>query len=199
MYIAIVCKGEVGMTCQVEPLVGEHLNQVVNLVAAFGPSNKVIQRWEDRKSQPEDVADVICDALFMIVSQLDGSCVYVSSDVRPFLASIIRRARLCPSVLLCALVYIQRFVKASNNHKACGSFQWTPQRLFVAATILACKFLNDECYNSHGWSKLSNFPVGDIKTLEYKFACTIDFDLFVAPEELPLGIEERLPSSMTSG
>lgn len=68
---------------------------------------------------------------------------------------------------------------------------WTVHRMYLIATVIASKFLNDSSQSNSTFAKIGGIPVGELNTLEVKFLTAIGFDLWVTPEEY----EEHLPGT----
>ncbi|KAI9144981.1 hypothetical protein BKA69DRAFT_1025118, partial [Paraphysoderma sedebokerense] len=55
------------------------------------------------------------------------------------------------------------------------------RRMFLAALILASKYLQDKNYSNKAWSKISGLPAAEISLNERTFLRIIDYTLFVNP------------------
>ncbi|WFD30285.1 PHO85 cyclin-5 [Malassezia sp. CBS 17886] len=51
--------------------------------------------------------------------------------------------------------------------------------MFLAAIVVASKFLQDRTYSNRSWSKISGLPTKEIEQLERVFLHTIKFHLVV--------------------
>ncbi|CAG8642996.1 15304_t:CDS:2 [Funneliformis caledonium] len=122
--------------------------------------------------------------------------------LRLFLQETLRRSRTSYSTLQTALFYLFRIKpqisfssisqrseypptptsefpsdmnQSQNNDPAtCG------RRMFLAALIVASKYLQDRNYSNRAWSKISGLPVNEINANEICFLKLIDYNLFIA-------------------
>ncbi|GAA6013780.1 hypothetical protein JCM10207_008188 [Rhodosporidiobolus poonsookiae] len=73
----------------------------------------------------------------------------------------------------------QRFtslVEAQNSPVLCG------RRCFLAALILAAKFLSDRCFSARAWSKISGLSTLEVNRAEKELLKTMKYELFVGAE-----------------
>ncbi|CAG8476986.1 6671_t:CDS:2 [Ambispora gerdemannii] len=115
--------------------------------------------------------------------------------LRVFLQETLRRSRTSYSTLQTALFYLFRIKtqitshqpmtakpeprapKRDNNDPAtCG------RRMFLAALIIASKYLQDRNYSNKAWSKISGLPVKEINQNEIVFLKLIDYNLFISED-----------------
>lgn len=70
-----------------------------------------------------------------------------------------------------------------------------PRRTFLAALILASKFLQDRCYSNRAWAKLSGLPPREVSRCERALGDALGWRLWVgkspssASEENPRGVQ----------
>ncbi|CAG8571583.1 1367_t:CDS:2 [Acaulospora morrowiae] len=120
--------------------------------------------------------------------------------LRVFLQETLRRSRTSYSTLQTALFYLIR-IKAkiaslsqrhdypltptsenppdliqNNDPATCG------RRMFLAALIVASKYLQDRNYSNRAWSKISGLPVNEINANEICFLRLIDYNLFISED-----------------
>jgi hypothetical protein len=115
-----------------------------------------------------------------------GRCVL---PLRTYIEETLRRSRTSYSTLQVALYYlilIKPFVPSrdftmeqpsdcpANRALMCG------RRMFLAALILASKYLQDRNYSAKAWSKMSGLPVKEINANERTFLAKIGWKLHVA-------------------
>jgi len=115
--------------------------------------------------------------------------------LRVFIQETIRRSRTSFSTLQLALYYLLRiksavrefeiknpdwfngpcnFGKTAAKHPiACG------RRMFLAAVIVASKYLQDRNYSNRAWAKISGLPVKEINANEFVFLNVAKYDLYV--------------------
>lgn len=73
----------------------------------------------------------------------------------------------------------------SSNSKAPGAMRSASpllcgRRMFLAAIVVASKFLQDRTYSNRTWSKISGLETREIEQLERVFLHTIQYDLYVS-------------------
>jgi len=115
--------------------------------------------------------------------------------LRVFIQETIRRSRTSFSTLQLALYYLLRiksavrdfelkhpewfngpcdFGRSAAKHPiACG------RRMFLAAVIVASKYLQDRNYSNRAWAKISGLPVKEINANEFVFLNVAKYDLYV--------------------
>lgn len=142
---------------------------------------------------PEDSATQMVEVIWplsMVPSSAaegtSGRCVL---PLRTYIEETLRRSRTSYSTLQVALYYlilIKPFVPnrdftmeqsgdcPANRALMCG------RRMFLAALILASKYLQDRNYSAKAWSKMSGLPVKEINANERTFLAKIGWKLHVA-------------------
>ncbi|KAF1360020.1 hypothetical protein EJ07DRAFT_118057 [Lizonia empirigonia] len=108
--------------------------------------------------------------------------------LRTFIQETLRRSRTSYSTLQVALYYLilikshlpkhdftmqQQSEDASMRALQCG------RRMFLAALILASKYLQDRNYSARAWSKISGLKVCEINTNEMAFLMTVNWKLHI--------------------
>jgi Cyclin len=115
--------------------------------------------------------------------------------LRVFIQETIRRSRTSFSTLQLALYYLLRiksavldfekknpncfngpcdFGRTASKHPiTCG------RRMFLAAVIVASKYLQDRNYSNRAWAKISGLPVKEINANEFVFLNVAKYDLYV--------------------
>ena len=68
--------------------------------------------------------------------------------------------------------------------------------MFLAALMVASKFLQDRTYSNRAWARISGLSVRELDILERIFLCTIQFDLVVDPVQWQWWIGEALPAQI---
>ncbi|KAL9546723.1 hypothetical protein MBANPS3_006530 [Mucor bainieri] len=99
-----------------------------------------------------------------------------------FIREILKRSRATYSMLQLALFYIFRIKKliferlqrplANNELVCCG------RRMFLAALMVASKYLNDKNYRNKTWAKIASLNVAEINATEMVFLKLIDYQLY---------------------
>ncbi|CAG8566018.1 3926_t:CDS:2 [Paraglomus brasilianum] len=120
--------------------------------------------------------------------------------MRVFLQQTLRRSRTSYSTLQTALFYLfrikpqieQRALKPRGPPTPCdkgsedGGHNTDPatcgRRMFLAALIIASKYLQDSNYSNRAWSKISGLPLAEINENEVIFLRLIDYKLFIAED-----------------
>jgi hypothetical protein len=120
--------------------------------------------------------------------------------MRVFLQQTLRRSRTSYSTLQTALFYLfrikpqieQRALKPRGPPTPCdkgsedSGHNTDPatcgRRMFLAALIIASKYLQDSNYSNRAWSKISGLPLAEINENEVIFLRLIDYKLFIAED-----------------
>ncbi|WAR53614.1 hypothetical protein PtB15_3B122 [Puccinia triticina] len=100
-----------------------------------------------------------------------------------FLHQIIRRSRTNPNTLKLALFYIhqarrplrQHISATTTNHSATNDPVLSGRKMFLAALMVASKYLLDRNYSNRAWAKIAGLPVEEINTNERVFLVLIDY------------------------
>ncbi|CAI2181949.1 19438_t:CDS:2 [Funneliformis geosporum] len=120
--------------------------------------------------------------------------------LRLFLQETLRRSRTSYSTLQTALFYLFRIKPQISSISRRSEYPPTPtsefppdinqsqnndpatcgRRMFLAALIVASKYLQDRNYSNRAWSKISGLPVNEINANEICFLKLIDYNLFIA-------------------
>ncbi|CEH13357.1 Cyclin [Ceraceosorus bombacis] len=58
-----------------------------------------------------------------------------------------------------------------------------PERMFLAATMVASKFLQDRNYSNRAWSRISGLPIGELGACERSLLGAVGYHLDVSPDE----------------
>lgn len=108
--------------------------------------------------------------------------------LRTFIQETLRRSRTSYSTLQVALYYLikikphvpnQDFTKEQPQGKpACRAMQ-CGRRMFLAALILASKYLQDRNYSARAWSKISGLNTTEINQNELMFLRAVDWRLHI--------------------
>jgi hypothetical protein len=158
-----------------------------------------LQRQADRKvnfvENLVDSAAQIVETIWQPPKHLAGSPSSGSNDVvlplRTFIQETLRRSRTSYSTLQVALYYlivIRPYLPAMDRDisdlqpeeaqliraKQCG------RRMFLAALILASKYLQDRNYSARAWSKISGLNTQEINVNEMTFLRAIDYRLHIS-------------------
>ncbi|PWN44682.1 hypothetical protein IE81DRAFT_286856, partial [Ceraceosorus guamensis] len=57
------------------------------------------------------------------------------------------------------------------------------RRMFLAATMVASKFLQDRNYSNRAWSRISGLPIGELGACERSLLGAVGYHLDVSPDE----------------
>ncbi|KAI8582968.1 hypothetical protein K450DRAFT_196552 [Umbelopsis ramanniana AG] len=110
-----------------------------------------------------------------------------------FVKEILKRSKSTYSTLQAALYYIFRIKQKIMDHTAerntLPAQQSSPQdcifcgrRMFLAAVMVASKFLQDKTYRNSAWAKISGLTTSEISYSEMAFLKLIEFRLFISKE-----------------
>lgn len=146
----------------------------------------LINPFQDSATQ---MVEVIWPLSMVPSSSAEGTTGRCVLPLRTYIEETLRRSRTSYSTLQVALYYlilIKPFVPKrdftmeqsgdcpANRALMCG------RRMFLAALILASKYLQDRNYSAKAWSKMSGLPVKEINANERTFLAKIGWKLHVA-------------------
>lgn len=112
--------------------------------------------------------------------------------LQDFITETLRRSKTSYSTLQVAMYYLvllkehlpkcdftqeQSCILADRRAMQCG------RRMFLAALMLASKFLQDRNYSTRAWGKITGLPTSEINTNELKFLEAVDWKLHVSKEK----------------
>ncbi|EEA22732.1 PHO85 cyclin-5 [Talaromyces marneffei ATCC 18224] len=108
--------------------------------------------------------------------------------LRTFIQETLRRSRTSFSTLQVALYYLIKIRPHVPNHdftmeqprdSPCARAMQCGRRMFLAALILASKYLQDRNYSARAWSKISGLQTQEINQNEMMFLQAVDWKLHV--------------------
>ncbi|GAA6043223.1 hypothetical protein JCM8097_000336 [Rhodosporidiobolus ruineniae] len=100
-----------------------------------------------------------------------------------FIKSVVRKSKCHVPTLLCTMVYLDRLKERLPNH-ARGCYT-TRHRVFLAALIVAAKYLNDSSPQNKHWVRYSvHFTPAEVNLMERQLLTIFNFDLRFTEEEL---------------
>ncbi|CAJ0647953.1 6671_t:CDS:2 [Entrophospora sp. SA101] len=120
----------------------------------------------------EKLVDMTCHIIEIIWADMffDPSSKVISLKV--FVKETLRRSRTSYSTLQATLLYLFR-IKSKIS-------LITDRRMFLAALIIASKYLQDCNYSNRAWSRVSGLPINELNTIEICFLRLIDYNLFIS-------------------
>jgi len=142
-----------------------------------------------REDSATQMVEVIWPLSMVPSSAIEGSSGRSVLPLRTYIEETLRRSRTSYSTLQVALYYLilikpwvpkrdftmeQTSSCPANRALMCG------RRMFLAALILASKYLQDRNYSAKAWSKMSGLPVKEINANERAFLAKIGWKLHVA-------------------
>lgn len=111
--------------------------------------------------------------------------------LRTFIQETLRRSRTSYSTLQVALYYLvlvkphvpkHNFTMEQPDDRAADRALQCGRRMFLAALILASKYLQDRNYSARAWSKISGLNTQEINQNEMAFLVAVDWKLHIADE-----------------
>lgn len=110
--------------------------------------------------------------------------------LRTFIQETLRRSRTSYSTLQVALYYLvlikphvkRNFTMEQTTDSASDRALQCGRRMFLAALILASKYLQDRNYSARAWSKISGLNTQEINQNEIAFLLAVDWKLHIADE-----------------
>ncbi|CAG8466462.1 10275_t:CDS:2 [Dentiscutata heterogama] len=150
----------------------------------------------------ENLVDTACLIVEVIWANFSVSPSAKIITLRVFIQETLRRSRTSYSTLQTALFYLIRIKSEIAKLYRCTEYLPTPtseyppnvipnsnqnndpatcgRRMFLAALIVASKYLQDRNFSNRAWSKMSGLSVKEINTNEICFLKLIDYNLFIA-------------------
>lgn len=122
-------------------------------------------------------------------SAIEGSSGRSVLPLRTYIEETLRRSRTSYSTLQVALYYLilikpcvpkRDFTMEQTGDCSANRALMCGRRMFLAALILASKYLQDRNYSAKAWSKMSGLPVKEINANERTFLAKIGWKLHVA-------------------
>ena len=92
-----------------------------------------------------------------------------------YIDRICRYASLHEDALICALIYIDRYLLASRVDLTAHEIH----RLFLIAAVSASKFLNDDFFENRYYAEIGGISINEFNFLEIDFMETINYSLYV--------------------
>ena len=92
-----------------------------------------------------------------------------------FIRRIIKYTKISKSILICALIYIDRICK----YKQYILTHYNTHRLYFTAILLAIKFHEDHFKSNKFYSKICGIKLKDLNLMEYNFTIDISFNLYI--------------------
>ncbi|KAI5658885.1 hypothetical protein M9H77_27678 [Catharanthus roseus] len=112
-----------------------------------------------------------------VITIFHGSRVPALS-IRQYIDRIFKYSNCSPSCFVVAYIYLERFLHQMDIHLT----SLNAHRLLITSFMLACKFVEDECYNNAYYAKVGGITTAEINRLEMKLLASIDFKLHVDEE-----------------
>ncbi|KAL9096805.1 MAG: hypothetical protein Q9163_006404 [Psora crenata] len=109
-------------------------------------------------------------------------------DLRYFIQEVLRRSKTSYSTLQVALYYLillrsclpsLDFTMEQPEDSACSFSLQCGRRMFIAALILASKYLQDRNFSANAWSKISGLSTWDLNVNEMAFLSAINWKLHI--------------------
>lgn len=136
---------------------------------------------QERSIMIDKLIDACADIIDSIWSQPPQRSAIVMSTSQ-FIREILKRSRATYSMLQLALFYIFRVKKLIVDciQRKQLSLVCCGRRMFLAALMIASKYLNDKNYKNKTWAKIASLNVAEINAAEMVFLRLIDYQLYVS-------------------
>ncbi|OXG52006.1 hypothetical protein C355_02034 [Cryptococcus neoformans Th84] len=133
-------------------------------LSPISPSNSSIPDPFDPACQPQRISQLM---------------VQPSAVFSEFVARLLQVTMVSHSVTLVAILYVYRLKMRNMFYSTPGS----ENRPFVAALMLANKYLDDNTYTNATWSELAGIPLTEISRMETEFLVGLNYELGVEVNE----------------
>ncbi|CAO3648815.1 unnamed protein product [Mucor hiemalis] len=112
-------------------------------------------------------------------------------ELPTFIKLVYKKCRLTPSVLVIGLIYLER-LKKNLPDQAQGEYD-TPYKLFLAAMIVATKYIEDHSSHAVSIYRIVSplYTSKELNEMERSFLGVLKFDLFVDISEMDRFVEEH--------
>jgi hypothetical protein len=101
-------------------------------------------------------------------------------SIHSYLTRIFKYTNVSSGCLVCALLYIDRFIQRNKNILLTSR---SVHRLLITSVVVSMKFLDDLYYNNVYYAKIGGIPASEMNTLELEFLFRLNFDLHAPQEE----------------
>lgn len=172
--------------------------------ATLSSNSMVASGQNQEKNQKTKYVDNIVDTTSLVIQSIWADQYAAKKtklvSLRVFIQEVLRRSRTTYSTLQTALFYLFRVKNAivtRLRERAARELETGPtpktagqcneddligcgRRMFLAALMVASKYLQDKNYRNRAWAKISGLSVHEINATEIAFLKLIDYNLFVS-------------------
>lgn len=174
----------------VDKLVGKCLNNFVLWCNRLGEKLETVASNITKPCHCIETTSAVIDAIWWPSFETQNVKVVSTSQ---FVREILKRSKSTYSTLQAALYYIfrikEKVLELTVKRNTLPAQKPSPQdcifcgrRMFLAAVMVASKFLQDKTYRNSAWAKISGLTTSEISYSEMAFLELIDFRLFISKD-----------------
>lgn len=157
----------------------------------LSPASSFSSNVDNRSIRSEFITGLVdfADELISSIWQKPSNAMQKTDSVIPmrqFIQEVLRRSQSSYGTLSLGLYYLGRASRRplpQHLRDDNGEFPWCKcsRRMFLAALILATKFLHDRAYTNRAWAKLAGLTTREVGNCERALLEWLNWELYVSP------------------